>query len=227
MERLEKVIGYSFRNPELPRLAMTHSSYMHEQRLDAHNERLEFLGDSVLGFLSAEYFFSEYPGLPEGELTKKRAAAVCEGALCEYAKSIGLGEFLYLGKGEEACGGRERPSILSDAFEALLAAIFLDGGIEPAGSFVLRFLRDKRFGAMSAKDSKTLLQERAQRRAGFELEYVLLAQEGPAHDRRFTVAVMLNGRELGRGTEKSKKRAEQLAAAKALALIEAEEGGEN
>ncbi|MDR3344718.1 MAG: ribonuclease III [Oscillospiraceae bacterium] len=217
MELLETALDYSFGDAALLDLALSHSSYAHERgEHGAHNERLEFLGDSVLGFLSAEYFYGVFSNLPEGELTKKRAAAVCESALSAYAKSINLGKHLRVGRGEESSGGRERPSILADAFEAVLAAIYLDGGMDCARRFILRFLRDKRFSSVSAKDNKTLLQEVVQRTPGALLEYALIGEEGPAHEKLFTSAVMLDGREIGRGTEHSKKRAEQLAAANAL-----------
>jgi len=221
MKDLQKTLGYRFRDPSLLERALSHTSYAHEHgNVSVNNERLEFLGDSVLGFLSAEYFYGAFPRLPEGELTKKRAAAVCEGALSAYAKSISLGDYLRLGKGEETTGGRQRPSVLSDAFEAVLAAIYLDSGsTEPVRAFLLPFLLDEKFTAASAKDSKTLLQELVQRTPGAAPEYVTLSEEGPAHDKLFTVAVLLEGREIGRGTERSKKRAEQQAAARALEIL--------
>ncbi|MDR1410318.1 MAG: ribonuclease III [Oscillospiraceae bacterium] len=221
MENLQAALDYRFSDVNLLKRALSHSSYAHEHgNISANNERLEFLGDSVLGFLSAEYFYGAFPNLPEGELTKKRAAAVCEGTLSAYAKSIRLGDYLRLGRGEEVSGGRERPSILADAFEAVLAAIYLDsGGIDPARAFVLRFLKDKQFSGVSVKDSKTLLQELVQRTPSAVLEYVLRNEDGPAHNKLFTAAVLLDGNEIGRGTERSKKRAEQIAAAKALEKI--------
>ncbi|MDR0884143.1 MAG: ribonuclease III [Oscillospiraceae bacterium] len=223
MNALQNALGYQFKNVALLEHALTHSSYAHEVGdVRGSNERLEFLGDSVLGFLSAEYFYQRYPSLPEGELTKRRAHAVCEGALFAYANSFGLGEYLRLGKGEQATGGRTRPSIVSDAFEAVLAAIYLDGGIAPARAHVLRFLKDERFGQVSTKDSKTLLQEIIQRTPGLAPEYVLVSEEGPAHERLFTVEVFCGGRALGRGAAHSKKRAEQRAAAEALAQLAAQ-----
>ena len=177
-------IDYKFKNVSLRQKAMTHSSYANEHHgthLDC-NERLEFLGDSVLGFVTADYLFTHYPELPEGELTKLRAAVVCEGALCEIARELGIPEEIRLGHGEENGGGRKRPSILADATEALLGAIYLDGGIEPARAFVLRFIPHKVDVAVAGgafKDYKTMLQEIVQKNKQETLEYRLAGQSGP------------------------------------------------
>ncbi|MCL2022993.1 MAG: ribonuclease III [Oscillospiraceae bacterium] len=215
-------ISYRFKNRQLLRTALSHSSYAHECGDGRNNnERFEFLGDSLLGFLSAEYFYTSFPKLSEGELTKKRAAAVCEGALSSYAQSINLGTEILLGKGEEATGGRERASILSDAFEALLSAIYLDAGsIDCVREFLVPFLRNEKFAQAGAKDNKTQLQELVQRRPGLAPEYVLISQEGPAHEKLFTTAVFVDGIEVGRGVDYSKKRSEQAAAEKALARLQ-------
>ena len=187
---LKEKIGYRFRNPVLFRKAMTHSSYANEQRARhlQNNERLEFLGDSVLGFVTADYLYNHFPDLPEGELTKLRAAVVCEQALYEVAKELGIDQEICLGRGEEAGGGRHRPSILADAVEALLGAIYLDGGIEPARAFVLSFIPRKadeaRQGRMF-KDYKTTLQEIVQKNREETLEYRLAGTHGPDHDKTF------------------------------------------
>ncbi len=217
-------VEYSFQNTALLEMAMTHSSYANEHRGDhtQHNERLEFLGDSVLGFVTADYLFTHYPDLPEGELTKLRAAVVCEGALCEIAREIGIQREIRLGHGEETGGGRKRPSILADATEALLGAIYLDGGIEPARAFVLRFIPRKVDVAVAGgafKDYKTMLQEIVQKNKQETLQYRLAGQAGPDHDKRFTMELLLNSNVFASGTGHSKKEAEQLAAKKALELM--------
>ena len=217
-------IDYKFKEESLLRLAMTHSSYANEHH-GTHlqcNERLEFLGDSVLGFVTAGYLFTHYPDLPEGDLTKLRAAVVCEGALDEIAHEIGIPEAIRLGHGEEMGGGRKRASILADATEALLGAIFMDGGIEPARAFVLRFIPHKVEVALAGgafKDYKTMLQEIVQKNKQETLEYRLAGQSGPDHDKRFTMELLLNSNVFASGTARSKKEAEQLAAKKALELI--------
>lgn len=216
MDELQKEIGYRFKNTELLRRAVTHSSYANENHLDGDNERLEFLGDSVLGFITAEYLFSHHRELPEGELTKLRAYAVCEQSLYGYARKIRLGEKLRLGRGEENTGGRERPSVLSNAFEALIAAVYLDGGLEPAKKFVLRFVSPYVETKPTFKDYKTLLQEVVQKNQGESPKYVLLSESGPDHDKNFRVAVRLNGSVIGIGGGGSKKKAEQEAAKDAL-----------
>ncbi len=215
-------INYHFRDSVLLETALTHSSYANEVKKNTpYNERLEFLGDSVLSIVVSDYLFLHYKHLPEGELTKLRAALVCERTLCEFARDINLGRHILLGRGEDASGGRERPSILSDAFEALIAAIYLDSGIESARAFVLRFitkqLNDKR--DVPFKDYKTALQEIVQQNKEESVSYCLVEESGPDHDKRFTVEVRLNSNVIGRGTGRSKKDAEQRAAKEALALM--------
>ncbi len=215
---LQKNLGYRFRDISLLETALTHSSYANEQNDGTVcNERLEFLGDSILGFISAKYFYENYDS-PEGELTKHRAARVCEKALCVFAKELGIGSALRLGKGEARTGGSERPSILADAFEAVLAAVFLDGGLEEASKIVLRFI--PRHDVLDeAKDYKTTLQEVIQRNREEHIEYVLTDASGPDHAKIFSVEVHLNSNVIGRGTGKSKKLAEQHAAREALELM--------
>lgn len=218
---LQERIGYKFKNTELLKRALTHTSYANETGGDHNlsNERLEFLGDSVLGVITAEDFFMNYRNLPEGELTKLRAATVCEKALCEYAKDIDLGSFILLGRGEIVTGGSERPSILADAFEALIAAIYLDGGMDAAKGFVLKYIEKAAKEHRGFKDYKTMLQEVVQKNPGEIVEYVLVKETGPDHDKRFEVEVHLNSNVIGRGTGTSKKKAEQAAAKEALELM--------
>lgn len=220
MNDLIKKIGYEFKDESLLIRALTHSSYANESGgKNESNERLEFLGDSVLGFITAEFFFSREKDLPEGELTKLRAAAVCEKSLSGFANKIGLGEYLLLGKGEINSNGKERPSILADAFEALIAAIYLDGGIENAKKFVTQFLEDFSAEYYVINDAKTILQEIVQKNPGELLEYVLVNESGPDHAKCFEVEVRLNANVIGRGKGRSKKQAEQLAAKEALSLM--------
>jgi len=217
-DHLQAAIGYTFNDPALLERALTHSSYANERRRPGgSNERLEFLGDSVLGFLAAEFFYQHCPGKPEGDLTKLRAAAVCEPALFSYARAIHLGEALLLGRGEAAMGGAERPSMVADAFEALLAAMYLDGGMEPCRAFVGRFLRE---GAPPVvEDCKTELQQIVQRSPEESVDYVLVDETGPDHNKIFVVEVRLHSNVLGVGRGRSKKLAEQAAAAEALKLM--------
>lgn len=217
----EKILGYKFDNLNLLETAVTHSSYANE-RGNGHkyNERLEFLGDSVLGFVTADYFFNHMKDLPEGQLTKLRAATVCEDACFDYAKEIELGTYMLLGKGEEKTGGRQRSSILADAFEAVIAAIYLDGGIDPAREFILRFIIpaiEKQ--QVTFKDYKTVLQEVIQKNPEEKLTYVLVGESGPDHDKKFEVEVHLNSNVIGRGEGRTKKHAEQEAAREALELM--------
>lgn len=217
MESLEQRLGYHFRRPELLNEALSHSSYANEHRGSlGSNERLEFLGDSVLGFVSAEYLFQRHKDLPEGDLTRMRAALVCEQSLYEVAKELELGGCLKLGRGEEAGGGRERQSILADAVEAVFAAVYLDGGIEPARELIIRVLLSRAPAAEERKDHKTTLQEVVQRRSGQVLTYHMVSQSGPDHNKMFLFEVKLNGRSVGRGSGRSKKEAEQAAARDAL-----------
>ena len=221
---LKDKIKYEFKNKVLLRKALTPSSYANEQRARhlQNNERLEFLGDSVLGFVTADYLYNQFPELPEGELTKLRAAIVCEQALYEVAKELGIDGAICLGHGEESSGGRQRPSILADAVEALLGAIYLDGGIEPAREFVLSFIPKSaeraRQGRMF-KDYKTTLQEIVQKNLQETLEYRLAGTSGPDHDKTFDMELLLNSNVFASGQGRSKKEAEQMAAKQALALM--------
>lgn len=221
MKDLEKSIGYTFKDKELLSLALTHSSYSNELSGEAKcNERLEFLGDSVLSIIVSDYIYKKFE-TPEGELTKLRASLVCEEALFDFAKQINLGDYIKLGKGEANNGGNKRPSILSDAFEALLAAMYLDGGIEPVRKLVLGFvkkdLQDTK--RITFKDYKTELQEIIQKNPEEKIEYVLIDEQGPDHDKLFTVSIELNSLSIAKGTGKSKKAAEQAAAHEALKLM--------
>ena len=218
---LESIIGYTFKNPELLETALTHTSYANESRAPVkHNERLEFLGDSVLQIVSADYLFHAYADRPEGDLTRIRASLVSESALFQFAQESDLGEYLRLGRGEERCGGRTRPSVVSDAFEAVIAALYLDGGMEAARALIHRVLLDKEQEEAveeRRRDYKTELQELVQRRSNQTLHYEMIGATGPDHAKLFTCAVLLNGQMAGTGTGKSKKEAEQ-AAAKAAVL---------
>lgn len=223
MDELERKIGYQFKDKTLMKEAITHSSYAKERksRHIKYNERLEFLGDAVLSIVVSDYIFKHCPELPEGELTKLRASLVCEKSLFEFAKSIDLGKYLILSKGERNNGGAERPSILSDAFEALIAAIYIDGGYEPASKHILNFVIPaiKSSKAKRNKDYKTTLQEIVQKNPGEKLEYVLVAESGPDHNKHFVVEVHLNSNVIGKGGGRSKKEAEQQAAHEALELM--------
>ncbi len=216
---LETAIGYQFRNITLLHNAITHSSYANERWHDSlkSNERLEFLGDSVLGMVVAEHLYRNFPDRPEGELTRMRADMVCETSLAEIAEKIGLGAHLLLGKGEELNGGRGRASILADAVESVIAACFLDGGMDVARAFINRFvLCDVPEVKLHNEDYKTALQELVQQKKNQILRYVVTDQSGPDHNKSFTVEVELNGEVIGRGIGSSKKRAEQDAAHTAL-----------
>lgn len=223
MNSLEKSLCYKFNNINLLKNALTHSSYANEVRGGTtSNERLEFLGDSVLSIIVSEHIFKRFPDMPEGELTRLRSSLVCEKALCGFSRELCLGEHLRLGRGEDKGGGRERDSILADAFEAVLASIYLDGGMDAAKQFVLRFvLRELHSNneENDFKDYKTLLQEIIQRNPEESVTYILTGEEGPDHDKRFTVEVRLNSNKIGVGSGKSKKRAEQMAAKQALELM--------
>ena len=222
MHGLEQNLAYKFNNPGLLSNALTHSSYANETHCEGgSNERLEFLGDAVLSIIVASYLFENFKQLPEGELTKLRAALVCEKTLCEFSKQLELGDYLKLGKGEMQNGGNCRPSILADAFEAVLAAIYLDGGMEKARQHVMRFILPelKNHDNESFKDYKTSLQEVVQRNPEERLSYVLIAESGPDHKKTFTVEVHLNSNVIGTGTGSSKRGAEQAAAKQALELM--------
>ncbi len=225
MRILEKNLGYSFKNEALLINALTHSSYANEARDGvSSNERLEFLGDSVLSVIVSDYLYKRFGNLPEGELTKLRASLVCEKSLCGFSRELSIGEFLHLGKGEEKGGGRERDSILADAFEAVLAAIYLDSDLETASKFVMRFvLKELNHTDDEAfKDYKTALQEIIQRNPEEYVTYILTGESGPDHDKLFEVEVHLNSNVIGKGKGKSKKQAEQMAAKQALSLMGAE-----
>ncbi|HHW24590.1 MAG TPA: ribonuclease III [Bacillota bacterium] len=222
---LEKALGYEFQNKELLKMALTHSSYSNEMKAKGIaaecNERAEFLGDAVLSYIASSYLYKNYPKLSEGELTRIRAQVVCERALCEYAQELGLGSYLLLGHGEALSHGERRPSILADAFEALLAAIWLDGGEGAAEKFALRFLAPeiKRVLASNPTDYKSMLQRLVQVERDVILEYVVVNESGPPHKRVFTVEARLNNNIIGRGESTTKREAEQLAAKEALRLF--------
>ncbi len=225
MEVLQNKLEYKFNNVKLLENALNHSSYANEVRGGVtSNERLEFLGDSVLSVIVASYLFENFKSIPEGELTKLRASLVCEKSLCAFSRQIGIGEFLRLGKGEEKGGGRERDSILADAFEAVLAAIYLDGGMDEARRFVLRYVLPELTNRDDEvfKDYKTALQEIIQRNPEESVTYHLIGESGPDHNKIFEVAVHLNSNIIGKGTGRSKKQAEQMAAKEALKLMGAE-----
>ncbi len=223
---LEEKIGYEFRDKSYLNTALTHSSYSNELKARGenvmHNERLEFLGDSVLSLVASVYLYKENRNMFEGDLTKIRAGIVCETALFDYANEIGLGDYLYLGHGEEVSGGRKRRSTLADAFEALLAAIYLDGGFEKARKFVLPFLvnaAEKLIREGSSEDYKTLLQKFVQQNKGDILEYIMTDEYGPSHKKTFEYDVKLNNNVIGSGKGSSKRDAEQEAAKQALILF--------
>ncbi|MBR6376894.1 MAG: ribonuclease III [Oscillospiraceae bacterium] len=222
MRSLQETIGYTFRDPSLLETALTHTSYANEVYKDGLRsyERLEFLGDSILGFTAADYLGKTFPKLHEGELTKLRADLVCETSLAQTAKALGLGDYLRLGKGEEATGGRRRVSIIADVVEAVIAAIYLDGGLEAAQRFIYtHVLVDTKARIQLNADYKTMLQELVQQQKNQVLSYELLGESGPDHDKQFTVRVLLNGTPIGTGSGTSKKRAEQAAASAALEAL--------
>ena len=219
MRELQKTIGYTFHDPSLLETALTHTSYANEVYQDGLRsyERLEFLGDSILGFTAADYLLSAFPQLHEGDLSKLRADLVCETSLAQTARKLNLGQYLRLGRGEEACGGREKPSIIADVVESVIAAIYLDGGLAAAQRFIYAFvLVDTRQRIRLNTDWKTKLQELIQRKKDQSLVYELTGETGPDHDKTFSVRVLLNGSEVGQGTGTSKKRAEQAAAREAV-----------
>ena len=218
-EALERVLGHTFQDKALLETALTHTSFANEARHGTkHNERLEFLGDSVLSMVVAEYLFT-HSSLPEGDLTRMRASLVCEAALFTFAQKIGLGRWLRLGHGEEMGGGRTRPSVVSDAFEAVIAALYLDGGIDAARAFILPFVTSALTKQSAEEDYKTKLQEVVQQNPSERLRYVVASQTGPDHDKHFVVEVHLNSNCIGSGEGHSKKQAEQAAAKEALALM--------
>lgn len=221
---LEDIIDYKFNNPKLLEQALTHSSYSNDQKKGkfSNNERLEFLGDAVLELVSSETLFFEYPNKPEGELTRLRASIVCEPTLAMCAKDFKLGDYLLLGRGEDRTGGRERDSIVSDAFEALIGAIYLDGGFANAKEFITKFVLKDIENKHLFYDSKTILQELLQKHFKERVEYVLTDESGPDHDKIFKVDAVFDEKVIGKGKGKTKKRAEQQAAYEAILSLRAQ-----
>ena len=219
MDKLAEKIGYQFHDRNLLVTALTHSSYANEKHGEAQSyERLEFLGDSILGLVTAEFLYQHEPSLPEGRMTRLRAELVCETSLHKTALALGLGSYMRLGKGEEHTGGRERPSILADMVEAIIAALYLDSGMGEARRFIMaRVLNEVEFGdSHRSGDYKTQLQEAVQRKSNQVIAYRQVGESGPDHDKTFTFEVMINGVVSGQGSGKTKKEAEQMAACKAL-----------
>ena len=228
IKELENAIGYRFHNISLLQNALAHSSYANERWHDSlkSNERLEFLGDSILGMVVADHLYRNFANRPEGELTRMRADMVCEKALAQVANQIGLGEHLLLGKGEEQGGGRGRDSILADAVESIIAACYLDGGMEAAKAFISRFvLVNVPVSRLTNADYKTALQEPVQQKRNQVLTYTMVGESGPDHDKRFEVELTLNGQVVGHGIGSSKKRAEQDAARNAMEALYPEKLG--
>lgn len=218
---LESIIGYTFNNKNHLRLALTHSSYANEKGMarTSYNERIEFLGDAVLELLSSDYLYRSYPDMMEGNMTKLRAKLVCEEALAASAREINLGTFLMLGKGEEVTGGRTRDSILSDAFESLIGAIYLDSGIEKAKDFINRFVLNDIENKTLFVDSKTTLQELVQSRFRQSVTYKVISESGPEHNKQFEIAAFIGDRQMASGIGRSKKSAAQNAAYKTMLMI--------
>ena len=218
LAKLEQAVGYKFRDKKILEQALRHRSYVNEhklKRLDC-NERLEFLGDAVLELISSEYLFGQFPQMPEGELTKLRASLVCEPTLAACARELSLGDYLLMGRGEESTGGRKRDSIISDALEALIGAIFLDGSLGDAKRFILTFVLNDIEHKKLFYDSKTVLQELIQGKQEGELSYRIIGEEGPDHNKSFTAQVLVGDRVAGTGTGRTKKAAEQAAAYAAI-----------
>ena len=218
LEELEKNIGYTFKNKELLKQALRHTSYANERNLES-NEKLEFLGDSILEFLSSKYIYNKYTKLREGEMTKVRATVVCEKSLYKVAKLHNFSDFLYLGKSEQKTEGSKRPAILADSVEAVIAAIYIDGGLEEAEKFIIENLKDAILDAtkhVGDKDYKTVLQEKLQEHGEVKIEYKTIGESGPDHNKMFVVDVEVNGKFLAKGKGKSKKEAQMQAAKKAL-----------
>jgi len=213
-QELEERIGYHFKQPELLERALMHTSYANEHKKGKleNNERLEFLGDAVLELVSSDFLYHNYPDYPEGKLTRLRASLVCEPTLALCSREISLGDYLLLGRGEDATGGRNRDSIVSDAMEAVIGAIYLDGGIEHASAYIKRFILNDIESKHLFYDSKTILQEMIQSEFKEQLVYELIGEEGPDHDKEFTTKVLLGEKELGRGKGRTKKASEQEAA---------------
>jgi ribonuclease III len=222
LARLEQITGLKFHNRKLFQQAFTHTSFTHEKKatgVHPDNERLEFLGDAVLELAVSEYLFQQYPKMSEGDLTRTRARVVCEASLASFAKELGFGEHVRLGKGEEMTGGRSRPSLLADVFEAFIGALFLDSGLEQVKKFLERvvFPKVNSDWLKNMLDAKSQLQEVVQQGRLGTLEYRIVETRGPAHDRHFVVEVCLDQKPIGKGTGRSKKEAEQRAASEALA----------
>ena len=215
---LEENIGYKFKNIKLLENALTHTSYAYEHNVSS-NEKLEFLGDSILEFVSSDYMYKNYTKLKEGEMTKVRATVVCEKSLYKIAKLHNFSDFLYLGKSEVMTGGNQRPAILADSVEAVIAAIYIDGGLKPAKDFIVQNLKEEIEQAtkhVGEKDYKTVLQEELQKNGDVKIEYVIIKESGPDHNKTFEAEVIFNGKVLATGIGKSKKQAEMQAAKKAL-----------
>ena len=218
IEKLERIIGYSFKDKLLVKRALTHTSFSNEQKINKNGdyERLEFLGDAVLELLSSEYIYLTNASMGEGTMTKLRAAIVCEPSLAQCANAFGLSEFIYLGKGESAMGGRKRDSIVSDVLEALIGALYLDGGMEEAKKFVHKYILIDIENKQVMYDAKSSLQELVQKNKAGQIKYILLSESGPEHDKEFQCAVEIDGKRMGIGIGRNKKEAEQKAAAEAL-----------
>ena len=218
LERLQENIKYKFNNIELLKTALTHTSYAYDHEIQS-NEKLEFLGDSILEFVSSQYIYKNYPKLKEGEMTKVRATVVCESSLYKVAGLHDFSDFLYIGKSEQHSKGNKKPAILAESVEAVIAAMYLDGGLEPASKFIIENLKDEIAVAtqhVGEKDYKTMLQEKLQEHGKVKIVYRIVKETGPDHDKSFEAEVELNGKELARGKGKSKKLAEMGAAKKAL-----------
>lgn len=221
LEEFEKKIDYTFIDKKLLEKALTHTSYANENRTES-NEKLEFLGDSILEFISSKYMYQNYTSLKEGEMTKVRASVVCEKSLYKIAKMHNFSDFLFLGKSEQQTGGKNRPAILADSVEAVIAAMFLDGGLEVTEKFIIDNLKDSiefETKHVGDKDYKTVLQEKLQIHGNVKIEYVITKESGPDHDKKFEAQVKKDGKILANGQGKSKKEAEMAAAKKALELI--------
>lgn len=218
IEKIEKEISYTFRQKGLLKKALTHTSYAYEKKVES-NEKLEFLGDSILEFISSKYLYQNYPNLKEGEMTKVRATVVCEKSLHKIAQKHNFSDFLYLGKSEQVTGGKNRPAILADSVEAIIAAMYLDGGLDKAEKFIIENLKDEIEIAtkhVGDKDYKTVLQEKLQEHGDVKIEYEITKEIGPDHNKSFEAQVSLNGKVLAKGKGKSKKEAHMEAAKKAL-----------
>ena len=229
IKEFQEKIGYQFKEEGLLRQALTHSSYANEKRMKkfSDNERLEFLGDAVLEIVSSEFLYLNYPNLPEGDLSRFRASIVCEPTLALCTRELNLGDYLFLGKGEDLTGGRKRKSVLSDAMEAVIGAIYLDSGIESAKSFIYRFILTDIEHKKLFYDSKTILQEVVQGNYDEPLSYRLLSEEGPDHDKNFKVEARIGTRTVGTGSGHTKKAAEQEAAYQALLLLKPDQAAKH